>query len=57
MKNNVDLKEILDEKNQLIINQTRRISFLEDKLMEIRKKYFELKYDDEKLGVHIHRLG
>ena len=43
-----EIKEVLDEKNKLIINQTRRINFLEEKLMEIRHKYFKLKYDEEK---------
>ncbi len=51
-----EIKEVLDEKNKLIINQTRRINFLEEKLMEIRHKYFKLKYDEEKMDIHINRF-
>ena len=59
MKNSLEkeLKEVLDEKNKLIINQTRRINFLEEKLMEIRQKYFKLKYDEDKMDVHIKRAS
>jgi len=32
------------DKNLLIIKQTRRINLLENKLDEVRKKYFEVKY-------------
>lgn len=46
------LHDILVQKNDLIIKQTRRISLLEEKLTEIRHKYFQLKYDDEKMGGH-----
>jgi len=52
-----DLKDVLDEKNKLIINQTRRINFLEEKIMEIRQKYFKLKYDEEKMDIHINRIS
>lgn len=52
-----EIKEVLDEKNKLIINQTRRINFLEEKLMEIRHKYFKLKYDEEKMDLHINRVS
>ena len=52
-----DLKDVLDEKNKLIINQTRRINFLEEKILEIRQKYFKLKYDEEKMDIHINRIS
>ena len=52
-----DLKDVLDEKNKLIINQTRRINFLEEKIIEIRQKYFKLKYDEEKMDIHINRIS
>ena len=45
------LHDILVQKNDLIIKQTRRISLLEEKLTEMRHKYFQLKYDD-KMGGH-----
>ena len=51
------LKDVLDEKNKLIINQTRRINFLEEKILEIRQKYFKLKYDEEKMDIHINRIS
>jgi hypothetical protein len=59
MKTRADknLKEVLDEKNKLIVNQTRRINFLEEKIMEIRQKYFKLKYDEEKMNIHINRIS
>ncbi len=38
-----DLKEILNDKNDLIVQQTRRIRLLEDKLSEVRQKYLHLK--------------
>ncbi len=46
------LHEIVQQKNVLIVKQTRRISLLEEKLTEVRHKYFQLKYDEEKIGVH-----
>ena len=36
-------KEIVHQKNEIIINQVRRIKLLEDKLEEVRHKYFSLK--------------
>lgn len=59
MKTTADknLKEVLDEKNKLIINQTRRINFLEEKIMEIRQKYFKLKYDEEKMNINVNRIS
>ena len=50
-----DQRDILDEKNKLIINQSRRINFLEEKIMEIRHKYFKLKYDGEKMDIRVNR--
>ena len=46
-----DLRNIVHQKNELIIKQTRRISQLEQKLTELRHKYFELKYDGDKMGI------
>jgi hypothetical protein len=39
-----ELMDTIRSKNLLIINQTRRISLLENKLDELRKKYFRAKY-------------
>jgi len=41
--NSDEFREILQEKNNLIIKQTRRIELLEDKLIALRRKYFRLK--------------
>ncbi len=46
------LHDVLLQKNDIIIMQSRRISILEEKLTEIRHKYFQLKYDGEKMGGH-----
>jgi hypothetical protein len=56
MKDPKDLKNIIEEKNKLIVDQTRRINSLEEKLMETRQKYFKLKYDDDKMGIHLNRF-
>ena len=43
LENPAELRDILHEKNDLIVKQTRRIRLLEEKLNEIRHKYFQLK--------------
>jgi hypothetical protein len=43
LNSSTELRDILQEKNDLIIRQTRRIRLLEDKLTEIREKYIHLK--------------
>jgi hypothetical protein len=43
LDNNSDLKNILQDKNELIIRQTRRIRLLEEKLSEVKQKYIHLK--------------
>ena len=43
----METKSILDiiQVNKLLLNkQTRRIELLEQKILELRKKYFQLKY-------------
>ena len=37
---------VIRMKNEVIIEKTRRIKLLEDKLDEMRHRYFELKYHD-----------
>lgn len=41
-----EMREIIRTKNELIINQTRRINLLEDKLTELRRRYIQLKHSD-----------
>lgn len=43
LENPTELREILHDKNDLIVQQTRRIRLLEEKLTEIRQKYLSLK--------------
>jgi hypothetical protein len=40
------MQEVISAKNDLLILQTRRIKLLEDKMTELRQKYFQLKYAD-----------
>ena len=47
------MHEVISAKNDLLISQTKRIKLLEDKMAELRKKYFQLKYAD----VIIHLKG
>jgi hypothetical protein len=42
-KKNYESNEVVHQKNEIIINQNRRIKMLEDKLDEVRNKYFCLK--------------
>ena len=48
-----ELYEVIDLKNYLIGKQERRIRLLEEKMMELRRKYFRLKYKDESMEGHI----
>jgi len=41
-----EIQENIRAKNNLIAGQTRRIKLLEEKMAELRKKYFQLKYPD-----------
>ena len=41
-----EMRETIKTKNELIINQTRRINLLEEKLTELRKRYFQMKHAD-----------
>lgn len=41
-----EMHEVISAKNDLLILQTRRIKMLEEKMDELRKKYFQLKYAD-----------
>lgn len=46
-----EMQEVILIKNNLLDRQTRRIKLLEDKMTELRRKYFQLKYAD--LVTHI----
>ncbi len=39
-----ELIEIMKEKNSLLIQQAHRIKLLEEKMTDLRQKYFRLKY-------------
>ena len=41
-----EMHEVISAKNNLLARQTKRIKLLEDKMAELRKKYFQLKYAD-----------
>ena len=45
------LKDVIELKNEIIMEQSKRIKRLEEKMTEIRQKYFRLKYSDEMLGL------
>jgi hypothetical protein len=40
------INEVMRVKNTILIRQTKRIKLLEEKMAEMRKKYFQLKYAD-----------
>ena len=45
METNI-MYEVIRAKDNLLIQQTRRVELLEEKIVEMRKKYFQLKYAD-----------
>ena len=56
MKKN-EMNEIVYMKNTLIMKQEKRISLLEEKLLELRHKYFQLKYDEQKMDMHLKHVA
>jgi hypothetical protein len=46
-----ELTEVVQVKNEIIIRQSRRISMLEEKFSDLRRKYLRLKYASESRGV------
>jgi hypothetical protein len=44
-----ELKEIIKLKNDIIMEQSKRIKLLEEKMTEIRRKFFRLKYADQNM--------
>jgi hypothetical protein len=55
MKQN-ELNDIVHLKNSYIVKQAKRISMLEEKLTELRHKYFRLKYDDERFTARLEQI-
>jgi hypothetical protein len=47
-----ELKDVIKLKNDIIMEQSKRIRLLEEKMMEIRHKYFRLKYSDAPFSFH-----
>ncbi|HLG35662.1 MAG TPA: hypothetical protein VI757_12340 [Bacteroidia bacterium] len=45
METNI-MYEVIRAKDNLLAQQTRRVELLEAKIVEMRKKYFQLKYSD-----------
>ena len=41
-----ELKEVIQLKNNIIMKQSKRIKLLEEKVTEVRQKYFHLKYSE-----------
>ncbi len=52
-----ELKEVVHVKNETIIQQSKRISLLEEKFSELRSKYLRLKYNSEKIDFHLPELS
>lgn len=46
MMKSKEMREAIRIKNELLIRQKRRIELMEDKMTELKKKYFHLKYPD-----------
>ena len=47
-----ELKDVIKLKNDIIMEQSKRIRLLEEKMTEIRHKYFQLKYSDAPFLFH-----
>jgi len=52
-----ELKEAIDAKNEIIHHQSQRISMLEEKFSELRRKYFLLKYKEDKVDFSLPKLS
>jgi hypothetical protein len=42
-----ELKAVMRSQHSIIMQQAKRIKLLEEKVAEVREKYFHLKYADE----------
>ena len=52
-----ELKDIIQLKNNIIMEQSKRIRLLEEKMTEVRQKYFHLKYSDLTFQYNIKQAG
>ena len=52
-----EVKDIIQLKNDIIMEQSKRIRLLEEKMTEIRQKYFQLKYSDVLFNFNQSKLG
>ena len=41
-----EFREVIEIKNSLLLKQENRIKMLEERIFELRQKYFQLKYSD-----------
>jgi hypothetical protein len=48
----IELRMAIREKNTLLSRQTKRIELLEEKISELRKRYYQLKYTGFTLPVN-----
>ncbi len=51
-----ELKDVIKMKNDIIMEQSKRIKLLEEKVTEVRRKYFRLKYSDGILQLNQQRF-
>lgn len=42
-----ELRAVIRTQHGIIVQQAKRIKLLEDKVAEVRQKYFDLKYPDD----------
>lgn len=53
-----ELRAVVRFQHELIVQQAKRIKLLEDKVAEVREKYFHLKYaDDMLLNPHLKAIA
>ena len=52
-----ELEEAVQVKNAIIHKQSRRIALLEEKFSDLRRKYFEMKYNEDKVDFHLSNLS
>ncbi len=52
-----ELEEAVQVKNAIINKQSKRIAMLEEKFSELRRRYFEMKYNEDKVDFHLTNLS
>lgn len=53
----IELQEAVQLKNKIINTQSKRIKLLEEKFSSLRQKYFQLKYQEDKINFHLSELS